>query len=126
MNLFLRRLNFLLENITIEPSQGDGWKIVTPFGYIDYRNIPEDSKNEIWWVESHKQGHGSELVDLMQKQHPADTIAWGVTSRSGEMLMRRWHAAHPEVECVAGAHEGQFDPFQHEDEPDEPDESDEL
>ncbi len=33
--------------------------------------------------------------------------------------MRRWHAAHPEVECVTGAHEGQFDPFQHEDEPED-------
>jgi hypothetical protein len=94
---------------TIEPSQGDGWKIQTPHGYIDYRHA--DGINEIWWVESNKRGHGSELVDLMQKHHPAETIAWGVTSGAGRGLMKKWHRMHPEVEYDDTPHEGQFDPF---------------
>lgn len=99
----------------IEPSQGDGWKITTPHGYIDYRHRPEDSVNEIWWVESHKQGHGSELVHLMQKHHPAGTIAWGVTSRAGNALMHRWHKANPDIGYSDYPHEGQFDPYGYDD-----------
>jgi ATP-dependent DNA ligase len=114
-----RVLGMLRENITIEPSQGDGWKITTPHGFIDYRHVPDSDTNEIWWVESRKKGHGSELVDLMQKRHPAGNIAWGVTSLAGEALMKRWHAAHPEIGCETGAHEGQFDPFGHEEEEEE-------
>jgi hypothetical protein len=101
----------LAESIRVEPSQGDGWRITTKYGYIDYRHVSDGPLNEIWWVESHKKGHGLELVDLMQRQHPAGTIAWGVTSKSGDGLMRRWHSLHPEVECATGAHDGQFDPF---------------
>lgn len=108
-------------DVRIEPSQGDGFKITTPFGYIDYRPRPEDGVNEIWWVESRRKGHGSQLVDLMLKHHPAEAIAWGVTSQAGEGLMRKYHREHPRIECIEGAHEGQFDPFGHEEEEDEDD-----
>lgn len=94
----------------IEPSQGDGWKITTPHGWIDYRHNPDMGVNEIWWVESHRKGHGSELVDLMQRHHLAGTIAWGVTTHAGKGLRDKWHAAHPEVAQSNGAFEGQFDP----------------
>ena len=97
--------------VKITPSQGDGWLITTPYGEIEYTNNDADSVNEIWWIESKKRGHGSQLVDLMQKYHPADAIAWGVTSTSGEGLMHKWHKAHPEIECIEGDHEGQFNPF---------------
>lgn len=103
-------------DVRIEPSQGDGWKIITPHGYIDYRPRTEDGVNEIWWVESSKKGHGSQLVNLMQKQHPATGIAWGVTSRAGEGLMNKYHRENPHVEKYTGPHEGQFDPFGHDDE----------
>lgn len=107
------KLRTISESHTVEPSQGDGWVIRTPYGYIDYRH-DEEGVNEIWWVESQKRGHGSELVDLMQATHPAHTIAWGATSGAGEGLMEKWHRLHPEIDCVSGAHEGQFDPFEHE------------
>ncbi len=89
-------------------SQGDGHKIQTPHGYIDYRH--NEGVNEIWWVESHKKGHGSELVDAMQQNHPAESVAWGVTTGAGKGLRDKWHAAHPEVNQENGAFEGQFDP----------------
>lgn len=92
-------------------SQGDGWLIRTAFGHIDYRYVTATDTNEIWWVESHRRGHGLELVDLMQSQRPAATIAWGVMSPSGKRLMYKWHKLHPEVACVTGRHDGQFDPF---------------
>lgn len=95
----------------IQPSQDDGWVIKTQYGYIDYRHDDNNDINEIWWVESHKKGHGSELVDLMQQQHPASSIAWGATSLDGEKLMKKWHGRHPEIECITGDHEGQFNPF---------------
>jgi hypothetical protein len=104
----------------LEPSQGDGWKITTPHGYIDYRHRDDEDGgvNEIWWVESHKRGHGSELVDLMQRQHPAASVAWGVTSAEGESLRKRWHRKHPGIQSITGAFEGQFEPFGH-DEPED-------
>jgi hypothetical protein len=105
------RLHTIIESeYSINPSQGDGWLIRTDHGYIDYRH--EEGVNEIWWVESNKRGHGSELVDLMQKHHPAEAISWGATSQGGEGLMKKWHREHPDVECYSGAHEGQFDPFE--------------
>ena len=107
------KLRYIIETYTIKPSQGDGWKIETPYGYIDYRNDEDNDINEIWWVESHRKGHGSELVDLMQQQHPAGSIAWGATSLAGEGLMRKWHLNHPDIECLNGDHEGQFNPFDH-------------
>jgi hypothetical protein len=122
------RLRQITESVTITPSQGDGFKITTPFGYIEFRPRPEDDTNEIWWVESHRKGHGSELVDLMQKYSPASNIAWGATSAAGERLRQKWHAAHPEVSGGEGRsypHEGQFDPFQHDEEEDEDDWMDE-
>jgi hypothetical protein len=94
----------------VSESQGDGVKIQTPHGYIDYRHRPDEGTNEIWWVESHKRGHGSALVDMMQKNHPAASIGWGVTTPDGKGLRDRWHAAHPDVEKQDGAFEGQFDP----------------
>jgi len=97
---------------TIRTSQGDGYKITTPYGYIDYR--PVDNINEIWWIESNKRGHGSQLIDLMQKHHPAEAIAWGATSQAGEALMNKWHNANPNIECITGTHEGQFNPFEDE------------
>ncbi len=111
------KLRQIIENVVVTPSQGDGWKITTPSGYIEFRN--RDDTNEIWWVESNRRGHGSELVDLMQKHSPASHIAWGATSQAGEGLRQKWHAAHPEVgggEGRSEPHDGQFDPFQHDDE----------
>jgi hypothetical protein len=88
-----------------------GVKIKTPYGYIDY--TPKEDVNEIWWVESKKKGHGSELVNLMQKRSPTKAIAWGVTSKSGEGLRKKWHRNNPDIESITGAHEGQYDPFEH-------------
>jgi hypothetical protein len=105
---------FILENseYTIEPSQGDGFVIKTAHGKIDYRPT-KDGTNEIWWVESNRKGHGSELVSLMQKHHPADSISWGVTSKSGEALRRKWHGQNPKITSIHGyPHEGQFDPYE--------------
>lgn len=106
------KLSLILENTeyTVE-QKDDGWIIRTKYGYIDYVHDEEMDTNEIWWVESRKKGHGSELVDLMQSRHPASTIAWGVISQAGEGLMRKWHRNHPDIECVEGPHDGQFDPF---------------
>ena len=115
------KLRYIIETYTIKPSQGDGWKIETPYGYIDYRHDEDNDINEIWWVESHRKGHGSELVDLMQQQHPAGSIAWGATSLAGEGLMRKWHLNHPDIECLNGDHEGQFNPFDHGESDDEED-----
>lgn len=98
------------EGYKIEPDQGDGWKITTPHGYIQYRNDPEESTNEIWWVQSEKKGHGSELVDLMQKHHPAETIAWGITSGAGRGLMKKYHRNNPHIDYSDHPHEGQFNP----------------
>ena len=102
-------------NYKITKSQGDGWKITSPNGEIEYRSVDEDGDviNEIWWVESNKPGHGTELVNYMLKEHPAKAIAWGVTSFSGEKLMEKFHRLHPEIQCIKGAHEGQFNPFEH-------------
>ena len=112
------KLRIIAEEHKVEPSQGDGWIIRTPHGYIDYRHTDE-GVNEIWWVESQKPGHGVELVDLMQSTHPADTISWGATSAAGEGLMKKWHRLHPEVDYEVGAHEGQFDPFGNDEDEDE-------
>ena len=103
------------QTVTIESSQGDGWKISTPHGYIDYRHVigGDGDVNEIWWVESHRRAHGSELVDLMQEHHPALAVAWGATSQSGDALRKRWHKKHPQILCIEGPFEGQFDPFGH-------------
>lgn len=95
----------------ITRSQGDGWKITTPQGYIDYRH--SDDTNEIWWVETtgkKGKGHGSRLVDLMQMAHPASSIGWGVTTGDGKGLRDSWHAKNPNVQAYNGAFEGQFDP----------------
>ena len=116
------------EQVKIEPSQGDGWKISTPHGYIDYRHVSDGDGdvNEIWWVESHQRGHGSDLVDLMQKHHPALAVAWGATSQSGDALRKRWHKKHPQISCIdSGPFEGQFDPFGHDDVDDLDDDLDE-
>lgn len=126
MKYYTNSYALLVENntntdYTIKPSQGDGWKITTQYGYIDYKHNAEDLINEIWWVESHKKGHGSELVDLMQRHHPADSIAWGATSIAGEKLMDKWHRNNPNIQCITGDHEGQFNPFDHDDNYDEED-----
>jgi hypothetical protein len=114
------KLSAISESHTLE-QKDDGWVIRTPYGYIDYVHKPEDDANEIWWVESKRKGHGKELVDLMQATHPASTVAWGVTSPEGRHLMKSWCDKHPEIDCMTGAHEGQFDPFGHDDEDDEHD-----
>ncbi len=111
------KLRQITESITVTPSQGDGFKITTEFGYIEFRPRPEEDTNEIWWVESHKKGHGSELVDMMQRHSPASQITWGATSQAGEELRQKWHAANPMISGGEGRsipHEGQFDPFEHE------------
>ncbi len=96
----------------ITQSQGDGWVITTPQGYIDYRHDPDQDTNEIWWVESKKRGkgYGKRLVDLMQMAHPASTIGWGVTTPEGKNLRDSWHKRNPGVQQSDGAFEGQFDP----------------
>ena len=102
--------NTNLDGFRIEESQGDGWLISTEWGHIDYR--PTDcGVNEIWWIESHKRGHGCELVDLMQSSHPADHIAWGATSEAGAALMEKYHRLHPEISFCNETHEGQYNPF---------------
>jgi hypothetical protein len=104
-------LQYLREsyNYTITPKD-DGFVLKTIHGFIDYR--PTENANEIWWIESKKRGHGSELVDLMQKEHPNTAIAWGVTSKLGEMLRKKWHRNNPTIESIHGEpHDGQFDPF---------------
>jgi hypothetical protein len=96
----------------IVPSQGDGWRIDTNYGYIDYRHSDYENVNEIWWVESKKRGHGSELINLMMKNHPAQGISWGATSQEGRGLMNKWHRQNKHIDKIdAGPHEGQFDPF---------------
>lgn len=85
--------------------------IKTKYGYIDYVHKKEDDTNEIWWVESKKPGYGSYLIDLMQLNHFANNIAWGVTSKAGEALAQKWHKNHPQITMITGPHEGQFDPF---------------
>lgn len=87
----------------------DGFVIKTEHGMIDFR--PTEDSNEIWWVESKKKGHGSELVDLMQKHSPREAIAWGITSKSGEGLRKKWHRNNQHIQSITGPHEGQFDPF---------------
>ena len=96
----------------ITRSQGDGWKITTPQGYIDYRHDASQDANEIWWVEASPggKGYGKRLVDLMQTAHPATTIAWGVTTPEGKNLRDSWHRKNPHIEQANGAFEGQFDP----------------
>ena len=96
----------------ITRSQGDGWKITTPQGYIDYRHNAEEGTNEIWWVETNKKGkgHGKRLVDLMQMAHPATTVGWGVTTGDGKALRDSWHRNNPGVEMSDGAFDGQYDP----------------
>lgn len=123
INAYSKKYSILLKeqsvDYTIQPSQGDGWIIKTKYGYIDYRHDPLNDTNEIWWVESHKKDHGSQLVDLMQQKHPASNIAWGATSISGEKLMTKWHGQHPDIQCITGDHEGQFNPFDHDNAEDE-------
>ena len=104
------KLFAIVENHKVERSQGDGWRITTDYGFVDYVHNDLDSTNEVWWIESHKRGHGSELLDLMMKQHPADTIAWGVTSHSGKKLRDKYHKLHPEIYQSNYPHDGQFDP----------------
>ncbi len=127
MKTFISKLAFILcETITIEQSQGDSWKITTPFGYVDYRHSPDTSINEIWWIESHKRGHGSVLIDLMQQYHYADMIAWGIATEGGKHLMQKWHERYPEITCAMGAHDGQFDPFDKYDDDNDDDSMDDL
>ena len=64
------KLRIIAEEHKIRPSQGDGWRIDTDYGYIDYRH--NEGVNEIWWLESNQKGGGSKLVDLMMKYHPVD------------------------------------------------------
>lgn len=99
------------DNYKIRPSQGDGWRIDTNYGYIDYRHDDYENVNEVWWVESRQRGGGSKLVDLMMKHHPAEAVSWGVTSDAGERLMNKWHRDNPDIEMIHEPHEGQFDPF---------------
>lgn len=96
----------------IKRSQGDGWVITIPQGYIDYRHDPVQDANEIWWVEAKVKGkgYGKKLVDLMQMAHPASTIGWGVTTPDGKDLRDSWHQKNPKVDQHNGAFEGQFDP----------------
>jgi len=103
-------IRMILEGHTITNSQGDDWKITTPYGYIDYHHDKDNDVNEIWWVESKKRGHGTELVNLMMKHHPSNAIAWGITTESGKGLRDKWHRLHPGIDQLNGAFEGQFDP----------------
>ena len=92
-------------------AKDDGFVISTEHGMIDYR--PTNDSNEIWWVESKKKGHGSELVDLMQKEHPNGAISWGVSSKAGEGLRKKWHKKNKNIQSIHGSpHDGQFNPFE--------------
>lgn len=117
MDIYLRIARRIADSLyKIIKSQGDGWKITSPHGEIEYRIIEDEDGetiNEIWWVESSKPGHGTELVNYMLKEHPANAIAWGVTSHSGEKLMEKFHRLYPKIQCIKGVHEGQFNPFEH-------------
>lgn len=95
---------------------------VPGLGHINYDHDPAEKTNRIWWVERKggKRGEGAKLVSLMQKQHPATHIGWGVTSQSGKKLASRWHRNERKRAKRAGTepvtrdfepHEGQFDPF---------------
>lgn len=97
----------------IREDQGDGFRIDTDFGFIQYR--PAEGCNEVWWIESHRRGGGAKLMGLMLQHHPAEVVAWGATSVAGQAFRKKWHAAHPEVDdATAGGRvpfEGQFDPY---------------
>ncbi len=113
----------------IREDQGDGYRIDTPHGFVQYR--PTEHANEIWWIESHKKGHANHLMDLMLQHHPHDSVAWGATSEAGQAFRERWHAKNPHVTDFDGGErvpfEGQFDPFDHGEEPDDDlDDLDEL
>ena len=119
---FERLANTLDKPYTREPSQGDGWKITTDYGFIEYRPVEDghgDPLNEIWYIESKTPGGGTKLVDFMMRENPADSIAWGATSLQGEAFMKRWHAKHPNVQCVTGDFDGQFNPYDPRDEEDD-------
>lgn len=100
---------------TIREDQGDGHRIDTPHGFIQYR--PTQHANEVWWIESHKRNHGRELMRLMLEHHPHTAVAWGATSEAGQAFRERWHAKNPHVADAEGGEripfEGQFDPFDH-------------
>lgn len=115
---FERLANALDKPYTKTRSQGDGWKITTDYGFIDYRPVEDngDLVNEIWYVESATPGGGTKLVDFMMVENPATAIAWGATSRQGEEFMKRWHAKHPDIACYTGDFEGQFNPYEPRDE----------
>lgn len=99
---------------TTREDQGDGFRIDTDFGFIQYR--PLEYANEVWWVESHRRGGGDVLMDLMLHHHPTDIVAWGATSAAGQAFRKKWHAAHPSVadatDGVREPFEGQFDPYE--------------
>jgi hypothetical protein len=105
----------------IREDQGDGHRIDTPHGFIQYR--PTRDANEVWWIESHKRDHGRELMRLMLEHHPHDAVAWGATSAAGQDFRQRWHQANPHVSDATGGQrepfEGQFDPFGHDDTPED-------
>lgn len=108
-----------VESYIKESSQGDGYKIITDYGYIEYRPVNDEGDfiNEIWWVQSNKSGGGTRLVNLMMKENPSHAIAWGVTSQLGKKLMESWHRKNPNILCIKGPLEGQFDPYGQSDDP---------
>jgi hypothetical protein len=108
-------------NFRIREDQGDGFRIDTDFGNIQYR--PVDGDNEVWWIESHKRGGGNKLMDLMLQHHPCESVSWGATSQQGQSFREKWHKEHPEIlDATYGAREpfeGQFDPYESDDDGDE-------
>ena len=81
-------------------SDDRGHLLSHPDGYIDYSHVERKgrpSRNEVWWVESHRKGMGTELVDRMMAAHPAEEIHWGDATDSGAALARKYRRAHPEV-----------------------------
>ena len=106
------KLSLLHESVKPTPHHDgtpNAFVIRTEHGYIDY--VHKGDVNEIWWVESKKSGHGSELIDLMQKFHPAENIAWGAVSIAGKALADKWHRNHPNIGRIDGPHDSQFNPF---------------
>ena len=98
----------------IREDQGDGFRIDTDFGFIQYR--PVDGDNEIWWIESKKKGGGTQLMDLMVEHHPCETVSWGATSQAGQSFREKWHNAHPDIQDATDGEripfDSQFDPYE--------------
>ena len=67
----------LPEGASIEPSQGDGWIIRTPHGYIDYRHDEAENINELHLRDAISGIESTFLLDKPAKlwSYPLETIS---------------------------------------------------